>query len=347
MKAVVLRGPRDLAVMDVPTPQAPAGTELIRVRACGICGSDLRYFVGENPWAKHTLGFEKPNPPNMILGHEIGGEHAGAPVSALAFKGCGQCMDCRRGRESLCAATAHLGHGAGWETETFNPGGMAEWCPVWSDFIYRLPAGMSCAEATFLDGLAVAVHAVRRASIFPGARIAVWGAGPIGLMILQTAKAFGAGAAVVADVYDTALACATEFGARQALSGEGGPEAVAEAVREATGGRGADCIFETTGDPAVQQAALGCLARGGTLMLMAGANDLSLSEGALAGERTVTTSSNHQYEDFQTALDLLAEGAVRVGPMITHRFPIDEAVRAFEVARHKERYGALKVIIEP
>lgn len=333
--------------MDVPVPQTPPGTELMRVRACGICGSDLRYFEGENPWAKHTLGHEKPNPPNMILGHEIGGEYQGAAVSALAFKGCGECLDCRRGRESLCAATAHLGHGAGWSTETFNPGGMAEWCPVWREFIYRLPDGISCAEATFLDGLAVAVHAVRRANLFPGARIAVWGAGPIGLMILQTARAFGAGASVVADVYETALACARQFGATEALSGTSSPEAVAGAILGATGGTGADCIFETTGDPEVQRSALGCLARGGTLMLMAGAGDLALREGALAGERTLTTSSNHQYEDFQAALDLLEFGAVRVGPMITHRFGIDDAPKAFETARQKEQHGALKVIIEP
>ena len=349
MKAAVLRGPRDLAVMDIPRPEPRSGELLLHVAACGICGSDLRYFEGENPWATHTLGYDKPNPPNMVLGHEVAGRHEGTPVAVLAFKACERCVDCRRGMEHLCADTAHLGHGAGWQDMPFNPGGMAEFCPVWEQHLFALPEGLSLAEGTFLDGLGVAVHAVRRAAMFPGAQFSVVGAGPIGLSIMQAAKALGAGRAWVADVYEVALKCARELGAEEAHQAQGtGLDELAAEVLSATGGRGVDSVFETTGDLQAQEFGLRILARGGCLTLMAGAADgFQLGRTSLAGERRITTSSNNLYEEYQIGLELLATGRVRVGPMITHRFPLAEVVLAFEVARDKPGHGALKVIIEP
>lgn len=346
MTAAVLRGPRDLAVMSIPVPRPRPGEVLLEVLACGICGSDLRYFEGENPWAKHTLGHEKPNPPNMVPGHEVAGRHEGRAVAVLAFKACGRCRACRRGQENLCATTAHLGHGAGWGDMEFNPGGMAQLCPVWQENLYALPPGVSAAEGTLLDGLAVAVHAVRRAALFPGASVLVVGAGPIGLCIMQAARALGAGPCLVADIYAVALECAAALGADETREVGGGVDDLAAALAPDAGRP--DAVFETTGDAAAQEAALGLLAPGGCLMLMAGAAPgLRLPEGALAGERRLTTASNHMYEDFEIAVELLGSGRVRVGPMITHRFPLAEAVRAFEVARDKPRHGAIKVIIEP
>lgn len=349
MTAVVLRGPRDLEVMTVPVPHPRPGEALLEVTACGICGSDLRYYEGENPWAKHTVGHETPNPPNMILGHEVAGRHEGRAVAALAFKSCGRCLACRRGQENLCADTAHLGHGAGWGDVEFYPGGMAELCPVWQEHLYALPPGVSAAEGTFLDGLAVAVHAVRRAALLPGASLLVLGAGPIGLCIMQAARAMGAGPSWVADVYDVALECAAGLGADETRQVDGGGMTdLAEELAPGPGKRGMDAVFESTGDPQAQEAALRMLAPGGCMVLMAGAAPgLRLPDGAVAGERRLTTASNHMYEDFQIALELLASGRVRVGPMITHTFPLAEALRAFDVARDKPRHGAIKVIIEP
>ena len=169
MLAAVLKGPGNLSVERVPIPVPVADEVLCEVVACGICGSDLRYLAGENPWAKHTLGVETPNPPDMILGHEVAGvvETGGRRVRAglLAFRACGRCPECRRGAVHLCRNTAHLGHGAGWEDRGLNPGGMAEFMPVWRDNVYPLPDHLSFDQATFLDGLGVAVHAVNRAGI--------------------------------------------------------------------------------------------------------------------------------------------------------------------------------------
>lgn len=353
MRAVVLRGPHQLAVEEVPRPQPRPDEVICRVHACGICGSDLRYLAGENPWAKHTLGVDRPNPPNMILGHEVAGtvlRNGGQlRVGILAFVTCGDCPECRAGRSQLCRNTRHLGHGAGWDDRDWNPGGMAEFVPVWRDNLYPLPEHISFAAATFLDGLGVAVHAVNRAAIEPGGGVVVLGAGPIGLLLLQVARARGSGPVLATDVYDAALVCARELGAELVLDGrELSPEDLVGEVARWAGGDRIAAVFDTTGDLRLQQAGLRMLAPGGTLMLMAGAAPgLVVSGPALAGERVVTTASNNLRADFEAGLNLLCAGAVVVEPMITHRFDLSDAVKAFDVAARKQQTGAIKVIILP
>lgn len=353
MLAAVLEAPGQLRVRRVPVPTAGPGEVICRVRACGICGSDLRYLAGENPWAKHTLGYEKPNPPDMILGHEVSGvvEPDEGPVRAglLAFRTCGKCPECRRGDSQLCVHTEHLGHGAGWEDREYNPGGMAEFMPVWRENVYELPESVSFDQATFLDGLGVAIHAVRRAGVGTGDRVAVLGEGPIGLLIAQAARVWGAESVVATDLYDAALACALEVGLNASIDGRNTAAGeVAGELAAAAGGDGLNVIFDSTGDLQMQQAALGALAPGGVLMLMAGASEgLRLDPASLAAERTVTTSSNNLPEDFARGLELLASGQIEVEPMITHRFPLTETVQAFEVAASKHETGAIKVIVHP
>jgi threonine dehydrogenase-like Zn-dependent dehydrogenase len=347
MKAAVLAEPRCLRVEEIPEPVVGPGEVLVDIAACGVCGSDLRYFDGENPWAKHTLGYEKPNPPNMVLGHEVAGTVGGQRVALLSFKGCGVCEQCRRGRVQLCARTAHLGHGAGWEGLDYNPGGMAERCTIWAEHAIPIPDHISFAEATFLDGLGVAVHAAQRARIFPGDIFAVLGGGPIGLCIMQVAQALGAGPAVVTDVYDTALECAQVLGAAAVVDVRGADmEALGAELRGRAGEAGFGAVFDSTGTLEGQLLGLSLLAPGGTMMLMAGAAPgLSLPTGCLAGERTLTTSSNNLYEEYFIGLRLLAEAKVRVVPMITHHFALNEVARAFEVATNKHETGAIKVVI--
>lgn len=353
MLAAVLKGPGNLVVERIPIPRLRADEVLCRVRACGICGSDLRYLAGENPWAKHTLGYEKPNPPDMVLGHEVAGvvDLGAGEVAAgmLAFRTCGECAECERGRSQLCTHTAHLGHGAGWDDRDFNPGGMAEYMPIWRENVYELPPSVSFEEATFLDGLGVAIHAVRRSGVGAGDRVAVLGAGPIGLLIAQAALVDGAREYAASDLYDAALDCARELGAGLVVDGrEAAAEELAREVREWSDGRGCEAVFDSTGQREVQQAALSMLAPGGTLMLMAGAAEgLELDTASMAGERTVTTASNNLPEDFARGLKLLASGAIDVAPMITHQFDLADAPQAFEVAAKKHETGAIKVILRP
>lgn len=357
MKAAVLVAPRKLEVRDIPRWKIEADMVLLRVKACGVCGSDLRYYVGENPWALHTLGREVPNEPNIVLGHEFAGEVVeagsarfahlvGRRVGALCFVTCGECAYCLTGRENLCPRTVHIGHGAGWGRLDYYPGAMAEYCLLWGRQCRVLPDSVSWEEAALLDPLQVGVHAVGLSGLRPGGAAVVLGAGPVGLSAAMVARASGARFTAVTDVYEAPLAIARSAGITLALDARR-CDPVAS-VREANGGTGADVVVDTVGSRESLQQGLALLEPGGTLVNLAVHPGETSFEGlALGSERTLRTSSNSLFRDYQTALDLTASGQVRTAPMVTHRFPLDRVNEAFDALFDKERTGAVKAIILP
>jgi 2-desacetyl-2-hydroxyethyl bacteriochlorophyllide A dehydrogenase len=357
MKAVVLKGPRDLMVLDVPKMKPGPGQLLVRVRKCGICGSDVRYFNGENPWAKQTLGRETPNPPNIILGHEFVGiveevcedkdsALIGKRVAVNTFITCGHCTFCRNGQENLCANTKHLGHGQGWGVMDYYPGGMAEYCLAFASQVYELPDHVSDEEATFLDPMIAALHAVDIGGPKPLDRVAVYGAGPIGLLIAQYAKAFGAILTFISDVAGENLEVARALGVDLVVNVSGQVRFLDEVMTQ-SGNEGVDLAFNTVGTTESIEESLAILKKGGTVVLLAAKEDLIRFPALLlSGERCLRTSSNAMYSDFPRALEFLASGTIRVAPLITHRFSLSDAVRAFEVACNKSRSGAIKVILD-
>ncbi len=223
MKAVVLRSPGLLEYMEVPAPKlARAEDVLIEVKACGICGSDLRYWKGENPWALHTLGHHVDNPPNIILGHEYAGvvvqvnsaryEYLlGRRVGVQPYRVCGECEFCRSGRHNLCQDTIHIGHGQGWGEMEFYPGAYAEYCLAWGDLVYPIPEGVSFQEAAMADIFGVAVHAAGRTKIPKGGAVLCMGGGPVGLSIAQVARVRGAGRVLVAETSSFAQQILRQF----------------------------------------------------------------------------------------------------------------------------------------
>lgn len=349
MKALILEAPQQLEVRDIPKPKIRTGEVLIRVAACGICGSDIRYYLGDNPWSVQTLGVQLPNPSNIVLGHELAGTiekcspyhpdlKPGDRVCVLAYKGCGQCTYCTTGRENLCAQTEHLGHGAGWDDIEYCPGGMAEYCLAWADKVYRLPDTISFAEATFLDGLAVAVHASKRANIRSGDRVLIHGCGPIGLMMAQLALTKDAADVVCVDVQAKPLELARHYGV----------EGLTVVELDALPDERFDVILDSVGQGDRIPRLLALLARGGTLVFMAVKNQsLVLNHLALAGERTITGSANNRYDCFPEAIELMASGKVRVVEMITHTFPLVQAQEGFAMMLNKDAHDAFKIIIEP
>ena len=224
MKALVLKKVETLEVMDVPMPKLQPGLVMIKVSKCGVCGSDVRYFHGENPWAKQTLQKEIPNPPNIILGHELSGtvvdvhdeadrDLIGKRVGINSFITCGRCRFCRIGLENLCRQTRHLGHGQGWGKMEFYPGGMAEYCPAFASQVYELTDRVTDDQATFLDPIIAAMHAVDVAGPRMLDQAAIQGAGPIGLLIAQMMKLHGAKSVAISDISDANLAVAKAVGA--------------------------------------------------------------------------------------------------------------------------------------
>ena len=357
MKAAILEGPRRLRLREIDAPGFSPDQVLLRVRACGICGSDVQYYNGINPWSLHTLGVNEEMPGNVILGHEVAGEVArlgvavsslrrGDRVGVIAFRSCGTCYQCRAGSHNLCANMLHIGHDGRWGDVGYIPGGLAEFMPVWEDKACPLPGSITFVEATQLDGLAVCVHAINRSRIRVGDSVAVIGSGPIGLMAMQVAKAFGAGQAISIDRRDKPLDLAEELGASFVINSE--REDPVKEVMRITRGLGVNVVVDTVGSKETVIQDLRILSRGGRAVLLAGFIDaVQLDLRLLSGERSIASSSNNLYHEYSTAIDLMGMGKVRVKPFITHVLPLSGIEEAFEIATRKEEYDAIKVVVTP
>jgi threonine dehydrogenase-like Zn-dependent dehydrogenase len=357
MKAVVLKGPGKLSFQDVPKPSLEKGYVMVKVKACGICGSDLRYFEGENPWSLHTLGKNAPIPDNIILGHEMAGEICevhdkedewmlGKSVGVLAYNTCGKCEFCRTGRENLCRQTMHIGHGAGWSEMEFYPGGMAEYCPVWSTHVFPFSESLSCKEVSTLDFFAVGMHAVKLAPSLVGEDVAIIGSGPLGLAISQIVRVFGARTVFCSDTYDAVLDIALSMGANYAVNA--GMDDISQAIMEKTAGRGVMAVFDTVGSGTTQSQGLASLGYSGALVnLVANFEKAEYRLVALSGERSIRSSANNPFGDFQLVLKLMESGRLDANPMITHVLPLHDVGMAFSLLQDKTTTGAVKIILEP
>lgn len=361
MRAVWLMQPGKLEMRETEEVSPGRGEVKVRVKAVGICGSDVNYYNGINSWALHTIGDNPPLPPS-ILGHEVAGEvvevgeaskrKVGDRVGIMAMLPCNECEQCRRGRYNLCSRVLHMGHDGNWAGTgvPHNPGGYADYVTVKDFQAVPLPPSVSYEDATQLDGTAVAVHALRRAGIFPGDSVAVIGAGPIGLLALQVAKAYGAGAVMAVDVEEAPLSVAKELGADEVVNAT--REDPVEAAKAFSPGEkydeGVDLVLNTVGGETAVEG-LKMLRRGGKELLFAGLlhtlKDFDMM--LLGGEREITSTANNQPEDYPIGVKLMAEGKVKAKPFITHEFPLDEYAKAFEVALNKGKYGAIKVLMKP
>ena len=357
MRAAVLKGPRDLVVEEIPLFSLDSDEVMVQVEACGVCGSDLRYYVGENPWALHTKGTAQPNPPNIILGHEFigrvvdaGGSQGesllGKRVAVLPYRICQTCYNCRHGNHHLCPNMIHYGHGAGWGQLEYYPGGMAEYSPAWAEKCFVLPERIPPHEAALLDGLGVSLHAMRTAGFRPGGDVTVIGCGPIGMGIAAWARAWGARQIFCADVYDVALGIA-----RDVVGGHTVDTRTVDLVAyiaDRTEGLGVSFAFDTVCTAETQKQGRSILANQGILVNMAPRHlDVTINLTDLGGERIIRGSSNYLIHEFQMAVDLFVAGQIIAAPWITHRVPLESVPSSFELLLDKAASGAFKAVVEP
>lgn len=356
MRAVVLKSPKVLEYADIPVPRMTDGEHvLIKVAACGICGSDLRYWAGDNPWALHTLGRHVANPPNIVLGHEYAGvvaevnsakykEMVGQRVYVQAYRVCGACVFCRSGRHNLCRDTIHIGHGQGWGTMDYYPGAYAEYCLGWGDLLYPIPDGVSFEEAAMADVLSVAVHAFGRAKLRSGGDVLLIGGGPVGSCLAQVARAKGAGRIFVAETSPLAREVLAKF---DVIVIDPKRQPIRDAIAAQAGRPAVAAVFDTVGSAETITGSLPLLEESGTYVNLAvHSMQVALDPALLGSERTFTTSSNGFYSDVAEACELIYSRRVNTGAMITDRLPLGEYQKAFErlLGNPKQAY---KVVFTP
>lgn len=346
MKALLLSKYRSLEMAEVPTPAAGAGEVLIRVGACGICGSDVHGYDGSSG---------RRIPP-IVMGHEAAGRiaAAGAGVTGLAegdrvtFDStiyCGACVYCKRGEANLCDHRQVLGVSCG---DYSRAGAFAEFVAVPARVVYKLPASISFAEAAMLEALAVAVHAVSLAKtgaeIGPDSTAFVVGAGTIGVLILQALRAAGCRRVLVSDVDATRLTLAKELGATEVLLADG--DVTAE-ILQRTGGVGVDAAMEAVGRNETVNAAIASVRKGGTVVLVGNISpEVTLPLQHVVTRQIRLQGSCASAGEYPQAIALMASGSIRVKPLITAIAPLAEGPQWFERLYAREP-NLLKVVLTP
>ncbi len=323
-------------------PAAGAGEVLIRVGACGICGSDVHGYDGSSG---------RRIPP-IVMGHEAAGRIAavGAGVTGLVegdrvtFDStiyCGACGFCKRGEVNLCDHRQVLGVSCG---DYSRAGAFAEFVAVPARVVYKLPESISFAEAAMLEAVAVAIHAVSLAKISTESTLLVVGAGTIGVLILQALRAAGGRRVFVSDVDATRLKLARELGAADVLLAD--KDVVAQ-ILQRTGGVGVDVAMEAVGRNETVNAAIASARKGGTVVLVGNI----LPEVTLPLQKVVTRQIRLQGScasagEYPQAIALMASGAIRVKPLITAIAPLSEGPQWFERLYAREP-NLLKVVLTP
>ncbi|MHB0877509.1 MAG: NAD(P)-dependent alcohol dehydrogenase [Anaerolineae bacterium] len=342
MRAAFLVEPRRIEVRDVPRPKPGPGEVLVRVRACGICGSDVHYYLDGR------IGDTVATEP-LILGHEFAGEVAelgdgvtglciGQPVAVEPAISCGTCEMCLEGHPNLC-------HHIRFMSTPPDQGGLAEYIITAPHRCFPLPETLTAADGAMLEPLGVALHTVKLARLFVGDTAAVVGCGPIGLLTLQLAKASGAIAVVATDRVPYRLDFARRYGATLTVNVTDEDPAVA--VSRYTGGRGVDRVFEAAGAAESPEQAVQLVRNGGTVMLIGipTANVLSVTANTTRRKGLTLKAVRRMKHTYPRAIALTAAGMVDVRGLVTHRFPLEQANEAFDLVAHLGD-GVIKAMIE-
>ena len=343
MKALLLSKYRHLEITDLPTPTPGPGEVLVRVAACGICGSDVHGYDGSSG---------RRIPP-IVMGHEAAGRVAGVGSGVTGLSEgdrvtfdstifCGSCRYCLHGEVNLCDRRQVLGVSC---SDYRCAGAFAEYVIVPQRIVYPLPETLSFTEAAMLEAVAVAVHAVSLSKIAADDSALVLGAGTIGLLTLQALRAAGCSRVFVADVDASRLKLAEKVGATLALHASG-PELVSEVLR-LTNGTGVDVAVEAVGIDATVRVAVECVRKGGAVTLVGNvAPEVTLPLQKVVTRQIRLQGSCASAGEYPQAIGLLASGAIQVKPLITAVAPLDDGPQWFERLYSREP-NLMKVVLSP
>ncbi len=342
MKAVRLIEPRrPLEMQEVPRPQIGPRDVLVRVKAAGICHSDVHYRAGISP----------VHPLPMTLGHEVAGvvEQVGPEVANVQVGDrvcihylvtCGDCLYCTRGNEQFCVSGSMIGK--------YRDGGYAEYISVPARNAFHLPDEIPFEQgAIMMCSSATAFHALRKGRVKPGETVAVFGVGGLGMSAVQLARAFGAVDVYAVDINIDRLRMAEGFGAISINAAQADP--VAE-IRRLTGGRGVDVALEMIGLPLTMEQAVASLTALGRAVI-AGITDRTFEvapyQGLILKEAEILGSSDHLAQELPTLLDLARRGVLDLSQVVTGTVPLDAHAINQAMDRLERFGGGVRVVITP
>jgi L-iditol 2-dehydrogenase len=343
MKALLLTEYMNLQVTELAEPEIGAADVLVRVRACGICGSDVHGLDGRTGRRIPPLvmGHEAAGTIEAI-GREVRGWRAGDRVTFDSTISCGECYYCQRGEINLCDRREVLGVSCG---DYRRHGAFAEYVAVPARILYRLPGGLPFEHAAMIEAVSVAVHAVALTPHTAGDRAVVIGCGMIGQLTIQAARAAGFASLIAVDIDDARLEMARRSGAEAALNSKT-CDAAAE-VRARMDGRGADVVFEAVGAAEPIQAAIACARKGGTVTLIGNISPtIELPLQQVVARQIRLQGSCASAGEYPKCIELLTSGEIQVGDLISARATLEEAAGWFGRLYRREP-NLMKVIVEP
>ena len=326
MRAAFFDGPGAVRITSVPEPILQPDEIVVQVGACGICGTDLHIFAGDNSNAQYPV----------IPGHEFAGQVVavgsqagqtgiiiGSHVAVDPNLHCGYCEQCRAGRQNLCLQYRGIG--------VSRNGAMAEYVAVPELNAYLVPPSLSFPVAAFIEPVSCAVHGMHMLTPKAGDSFLIVGAGTMGLLLLQLALHGGAARVVVVDINDQRLALAEQLGAQRTV------HTVAHALAHEP--LGFHCVIDATGVPQVIEQAFEAVKRGGKFMAFGVAPSearVALSPFRIYHEEITIVGSMAVHNSFQGAIDLLLSGAITVQPLLSTAYPLEDFPQALEQFRRGE-----------
>jgi 2-desacetyl-2-hydroxyethyl bacteriochlorophyllide A dehydrogenase len=342
MKAVRLAGPRSLELVEIDAPQPDGQNVVIRVSACGICGSDLHYWES---------GLDMSGAPGLILGHEFCGTVAdpgsrtdlspGDRVTALPLDPCDMCRSCRSGLPNLCTNGMKRSNPG-----NNSPGAYAEYIRIRPDMVRKLPEGVTDIEAAMIEPASVALHAVHQAGLRAGDRVLITGGGAIGLLTASWARICGASFIALTEINTSRRVCAQGLGEIDAAFDAADPRLVSTMKKAIQGSF--DVAIETSASDGGINTAISALRPRGTLVL-AGINfGLQKIMTVLLVVKEIEQRSSMGYipGEFDVAMEYIAAGRLNVERFVSRTIALHEVQGAFEGLSAKDA-GDVKVMIKP
>jgi L-iditol 2-dehydrogenase len=343
MNALVLTEYNRLELLDRPRPVPGPGELLVRVAACGICGGDVHGFDGSSG---------RRIPP-LVMGHEAAGTVAevgsglqqfnvGDRVTFDSTIYCGECRFCKRGEMNLCDRREVLGVSCG---DYRRDGAFADYVLVPERIVYKLPDAMPFEEAAMLEAVSVALHAVAVSNLRGGETALVIGAGMIGLLTLQAARAAGCSRVFIADVDATRLELARQLGATEALQLTGSE--LVRRCQELTEGAGVDVVLEAVGRDETISTGIDAVRKGGTVTLIGNITpEVKLPLQKVVSRQLRLQGTAASCGEYPQAIEMITKGTMLVKPLITAVAPLNEGANWFR-RLYAHEPGLMKIVLTP